>query len=100
MSAPRTLARGASVVSQTPPLVRQEIDLKKIFKELDIEIMKAMASLLRGLSLQGDDANSNDPIAIERKKGRFTKYFSYFTKLLTRCKEEVSCFFYVVFFNL
>lgn len=86
INAPRTLVRTASsAVNPTTPA--PQVDMGKLFKELDVEAMKAMASLLRGLPLNVGEGN--DPQAIERKKQRFVKYFSYFTKLLTRCKEEV-----------
>jgi hypothetical protein len=86
INAPRTLVRTASS-AVNPPTPVVQVDMGKIFKELDVEAMKAMASLLRGLPLNAGEGN--DPQAVERKKQRFVKYFSYFTKLLTRCKEEV-----------
>jgi neurofibromin 1 len=45
-----------------------------------------MSLLLRSLPLNAGD--SSDSGAFERKKAKFVKYFSYFTKLLTRCNEE------------
>ncbi len=50
--------------------------------------MKSTSSLLRGLPLQAGDSNDNN--ALERKKSRFIKYFTFFTKLLSRCKEDTS----------
>lgn len=60
--------------------------MKKPFSDLDVEAMKALAFLLRGLPL-GD--KNDDQSAVEQKNARFGKYFKFFTKLLSRAKEEV-----------
>ncbi len=59
---------------------------------MDIEVIKAIAALLRGLPLQDGNGgvNVDSNLAAERKKSKFVKYFTFFTKLLSRCKEEVS----------
>ena len=54
--------------------------LKKIIKELDAQIMKSIANLLQGLTLHGKDD--------EAKSNLFSKFFTFFTRLLTRCKKS------------
>eukprot|EP01119_Soliformovum_irregulare_P019017 TRINITY_DN5943_c0_g1_i1.p1 TRINITY_DN5943_c0_g1~~TRINITY_DN5943_c0_g1_i1.p1 ORF type:complete len:2529 (-),score=855.67 TRINITY_DN5943_c0_g1_i1:42-7628(-) len=57
--------------------------LKKMFVDLDNEVMKALASLLRGLPLDAGDAADS-----ERSKARFARYFGFFTTLLSRNKDS------------
>eukprot|EP01113_Clastostelium_recurvatum_P009144 TRINITY_DN1436_c0_g1_i2.p1 TRINITY_DN1436_c0_g1~~TRINITY_DN1436_c0_g1_i2.p1 ORF type:complete len:2696 (+),score=879.69 TRINITY_DN1436_c0_g1_i2:238-8325(+) len=52
---------------------------RKLLRELDVACISAIASLLRGLALpQGPDPKEN----------KFGKYFTFFTTLLTRCKQD------------
>ncbi|GAM17779.1 hypothetical protein SAMD00019534_009540 [Acytostelium subglobosum LB1] len=51
---------------------------KKLTKEVDIACITTIASLLRGLELPTTDAGVN----------MFKKYFTFFTTLLTRCKQD------------
>eukprot|EP01114_Cavostelium_apophysatum_P004552 TRINITY_DN1484_c0_g1_i2.p1 TRINITY_DN1484_c0_g1~~TRINITY_DN1484_c0_g1_i2.p1 ORF type:complete len:1402 (-),score=458.43 TRINITY_DN1484_c0_g1_i2:3446-7651(-) len=60
-------------------------DLKKMMGDLDIEAMKALSSLLRGLGL--GDGEDNEASATEQKNNRFTTYFKFFT---SRLKKEDS----------
>ena len=52
----------------------------KLIKELDVQVMQAISALLKGLPLQGKDD--------ETKANGFSKFFSFFTQLLTRCKKS------------
>jgi len=52
----------------------------KLIKELDVQVMQAISSLLKGLPLQGKDDDT--------KASGFSKFFSFFTQLLTRCKKN------------
>ncbi|EFA82125.1 neurofibromin [Heterostelium album PN500] len=53
---------------------------KKLIKEVDIACITTIASLLRGLELPTTDAGVN----------MFKKYFTFFTTLLTRCKQDAA----------
>lgn len=59
--------------------------------------MKAISCLLRGLPLHGGETDSN---AQEQKKVLFLKFFTFFSKLLSRAKEEVLKFFLKKMFSL
>ena len=52
----------------------------KLIKELDVQVMQAISSLLKSLPLQGKDDDA--------KAQGFSNFFSFFTKLLTRCKKS------------
>ena len=54
----------------------------KLIKELDVQVMQAISSLLKSLPLQGKDDES--------KAHGFSKFFSFFTQFLTRCKKNPS----------
>lgn len=54
--------------------------LKKLIKELDVQVMHSISLLLKELPLQGDDDDA--------KSKSFSKFFTFFTRLLTRCKKE------------
>ena len=49
-------------------------------KSLDLGCLRALASLVKGLPLAGDDGR--------QKSNTFSRFFSFFTRLLTRCKKE------------
>lgn len=66
--------------------LNKSAEMVKLFSDLDIEALKAISSLLRGLPLSEGD--STDQKVIEKKKKRFSKYFTFFTQLLNRCKSE------------
>jgi len=51
-------------------------------KDLDLHCLRATRSLLVGLALPGDDD--------EAKSKQFSKYFTFLTRLLTRCKKSPS----------
>ena len=59
---------------------QQSRQMQKLIKELDAQVMQAIAALLKALPLQGkdDDAKSN----------LFSKFFNFFTNFLTRCKKS------------
>jgi hypothetical protein len=69
---------GGGTPSEVEAAARKQMD--KMVKELDLQVMNAIAALLRGLPLQGDDDNV--------KSQAFSKLFTFFTRLLTRCKKE------------
>ena len=52
----------------------------KLIKELDVQVMQSISCLLNNLPLQGKDD--------EAKSNSFSKYFTFFTNLLTRCKRN------------
>ena len=54
--------------------------IQKIIKELDVQVMESISSLLKGLPLQGKDDDA--------KSSEFSKFFNFFTKFLTRCKKN------------
>ena len=54
--------------------------LQQKIKVLDLACVRAIAALVKGLPLAGDDD--------EQKSSLFSKYFSFFTRLLTRCKKD------------
>ena len=54
--------------------------ITKLIKELDVQIMQTIARLLKGCLLQGKDD--------EAKANLFSKLFTFFTVLLTRCKKN------------
>eukprot|EP01094_Clydonella_sp_ATCC50884_P006709 TRINITY_DN1591_c0_g1_i1.p1 TRINITY_DN1591_c0_g1~~TRINITY_DN1591_c0_g1_i1.p1 ORF type:complete len:2499 (-),score=1256.67 TRINITY_DN1591_c0_g1_i1:167-7663(-) len=54
--------------------------VEKLVKELDLQVMNTLSSLLRGLPLQGEDDQT--------KSAAFSKLFTFFTRLLTRCKKD------------
>lgn len=69
-----------NIPADTPaPIVKQ---LQKIIKELDVQSMQAISALLKNLPLNGKDD--------EAKSELFSKLFSFFTNLLTRCKKNPS----------
>lgn len=53
---------------------------EKLVKELDLQAIMTLSALLRGLPLQGEDDQT--------KSAAFSKLFTFFTRLLTRCKKE------------
>ncbi|KYR01829.1 hypothetical protein DLAC_01846 [Tieghemostelium lacteum] len=53
--------------------------LKKLIKEVDVACITTIASLLRGLVLTTD---------VDTQSNKFGKYFTFFTTLLTRCKQD------------
>jgi hypothetical protein len=54
-----------------------------IRQDVDVANLRTAATLLRGLSFEEDKSTveKNDSLAV--------KYFTYFSKLLARCKKEV-----------
>jgi len=71
-------ASGSSTGEAQEGAAKKQLD--KVVKELDLQAMNAIAALLRGLPLQGDDDTA--------KSQAFSKLFTFFTRLLTRCKKE------------
>ncbi|KAJ9061115.1 Ras GTPase activating protein ira2 [Entomophthora muscae] len=57
----------------------------KLFRDLDLAIMKTVVLLLEGLPILSQDAKTEVERA-EIKSKLFYKYFSYFIKLLNRCR--------------
>jgi len=57
-------------------------ELAQKVKALDLACMRAIKSLVRGLPLAGKDD--------QEKSNLFSKHFSFFTQLLTRCKKDAS----------
>jgi len=58
---------------------------KQLFNEVDLEAIKAVSSLLKGLPIiaEGD----NEQVVQQKKQSKFAKSFTFFTKLLARSKE-------------
>eukprot|EP01091_Cochliopodium_minus_P010267 TRINITY_DN267_c0_g1_i4.p1 TRINITY_DN267_c0_g1~~TRINITY_DN267_c0_g1_i4.p1 ORF type:complete len:1603 (-),score=597.45 TRINITY_DN267_c0_g1_i4:1934-6742(-) len=54
----------------------EDTQIKKLVKDLDTQALQSIASLLRGLKLS------------EEGNEKFTKFFSFFTKILTTAKED------------
>ncbi|KAL6048750.1 Neurofibromin 1 [Balamuthia mandrillaris] len=73
--------------SKQPILVDLSPEKKKEFEkaaqDVDIAAIKAIASLLRGLTLSKDERE-------EAETSTLGKYFTFFTRLLTRAKSEQS----------
>eukprot|EP01132_Coremiostelium_polycephalum_P003622 gene3622-4511_t len=73
-------------INQTITTIEQKNEillLKKLLKEVDVACITTIASLLRGLVL--DSASTSSDITTGNK---FGKYFTFFTTLLTRCKQD------------
>eukprot|EP00011_Vannellida_sp_DIVA3-517-6-12_P006707 CAMPEP_0114622840 /NCGR_PEP_ID=MMETSP0168-20121206/9942_1 /TAXON_ID=95228 ORGANISM="Vannella sp., Strain DIVA3 517/6/12" /NCGR_SAMPLE_ID=MMETSP0168 /ASSEMBLY_ACC=CAM_ASM_000044 /LENGTH=1801 /DNA_ID=CAMNT_0001834063 /DNA_START=22 /DNA_END=5428 /DNA_ORIENTATION=+ len=62
----------------TPPAVAKQ--MRQLTKELDVQVMQAISVVLRNLPLHGKDD--------EAKSACFSKFFTFFTNLLTRCKKN------------
>ena len=58
----------------------EERRIKKLQQDLDLQVMQCISSLLKGLPLQGKDD--------EAKSEAFSKLFTFFSRLLSRCKED------------
>lgn len=67
-----------NIPADLPP--QQQKQIRKLIKELDVQILRAIAALLKNLALQGKDD--------EAKSQLFSKFFVFFTQLLTRCKKN------------
>lgn len=63
------------------PAAKEAILTKKLLKELDVACIASVASLLRAL-----------PLPADTQQVKFSKYFTFFTTLLTRCKQDVCTF--------
>ena len=68
--------------SNLPPAdnAQSQAFMKKLIMELDVQAMSAISALLRNLRLPGKDD--------EVKAATFSKFFTFFTRLLTRCKKD------------
>ncbi|KAF2077194.1 hypothetical protein CYY_001515 [Polysphondylium violaceum] len=75
------------------PTSKNEINLmKKLLKEVDVACITTMASLLRGLVLSTAGGEIDDAASTQQHQqqanNKFGKYFTFFTTLLTRCKQD------------
>ena len=72
----------SSKESAVTDAVDSKVNIKKIIQDLDLQVMQSVSSLLKNLPLQGKDD--------EAKSEAFSKLFTFFTRLLDRCKREPS----------
>ncbi|KAI9294940.1 hypothetical protein K502DRAFT_360889 [Neoconidiobolus thromboides FSU 785] len=80
-----SMVEWTSDFAKTTDLGSHEESSEKLFRDLDLALMKTVVLLLDGLPLLAQDTKS-EAERMEAKSKLFYKYFSYFIKLLNRCR--------------